>query len=73
MKLYPHVAVIGPTQVRKRLSERGDETLPRRIALVASGAPQSARQGETVSPLLAANPDDVAGHHRGAEAVRPRG
>src|SRR6516225_4828031 len=34
-KLYPHVAAIGPTQVRKRLSERGEETLPRRIALVA--------------------------------------
>jgi hypothetical protein len=32
-----------------------------------------ARQGEAVSRLPAANPDDVAGHHRGVEAVRPRG
>jgi hypothetical protein len=27
-KVYPHVTAIGPTQVRKRLSERGNVSLP---------------------------------------------
>src|SRR6516164_2718532 len=30
-KVYPHVAAIGPTQVRKRLRERGVAKLPLRI------------------------------------------
>jgi hypothetical protein len=33
-KLYPHVAAIGPTQVRKRLRERREAMLPRRIVFV---------------------------------------
>jgi hypothetical protein len=33
-KVHPHVAAIGPTQVRKRLRERGDATLPLKIVFV---------------------------------------
>jgi hypothetical protein len=33
-KVYPHVAATGPTQVRKRLRERGEASLPRRIVFV---------------------------------------
>jgi hypothetical protein len=36
-KVHPHVAAIEPTQVCKRLPKRGEETLPRRIVLVARG------------------------------------
>ena len=34
-KVHPHVAAIGPTQVRKRLSERGEAKLPLWIVFVA--------------------------------------
>jgi hypothetical protein len=34
-KVHPHVAAIGPTQVRKRLSERGNVPLPHGIVFVA--------------------------------------
>src|SRR5262249_49224521 len=34
-KVRPHVTAIGPTQARKRLSERGNETLSQGIVLVA--------------------------------------
>jgi hypothetical protein len=34
-KLHPHVAAIGPTQVRKRLSERRDASLHYGIVFVA--------------------------------------
>ena len=33
-KVHPHVASNSPTQVRKRLSERRDESLPIRIGFV---------------------------------------
>jgi hypothetical protein len=33
-KVHPHVAAIGPTQARKRLSERRDKKLPIRIVFV---------------------------------------
>src|SRR5262249_22048511 len=33
-KVHPHVPAIGPTQVRKRLSERRDATFPLRIVFV---------------------------------------
>jgi hypothetical protein len=34
-KVHPHVAAIGPTQVRKRLRERRKESLPHGIVFVA--------------------------------------
>jgi hypothetical protein len=34
-KVHPHVAAIGPTQVRKRLRERRDVSLPHGIVFVA--------------------------------------
>jgi hypothetical protein len=34
-RVNPHVAAIGPTQVRKRLIERGGARLPRGIVFVA--------------------------------------
>jgi hypothetical protein len=33
-KVHPHVAAIGPTQLRKRLSERRDARLPQGIVIV---------------------------------------
>jgi hypothetical protein len=35
-KVHPHVAANGPTQVRKRLSERRDDILVRRIVFAAT-------------------------------------
>jgi hypothetical protein len=35
-KVHPHVAAIGPTQVRKGFSERGEAVLPLGIVFVAS-------------------------------------
>jgi hypothetical protein len=34
-KVHPHVATFGPTQARKGLSERINESLPHRIVFVA--------------------------------------
>jgi hypothetical protein len=34
-EVHPHVAAIGPTQARKRLCERGNETLAQGIVFIA--------------------------------------
>jgi hypothetical protein len=40
--IHPHVAAIGPTQVRKRLHERGEAKLPHGIVFVARHEPADA-------------------------------
>jgi hypothetical protein len=41
-KIHPQVAAIGPTQVRKRLCERGHVSLPHGIVFVARHEPADA-------------------------------
>jgi hypothetical protein len=51
-KVDPHVAAIGPTQVRKRLSERRDDSLRLGIVFVAP----SYEQADTPYPLALLRP-----------------
>src|SRR5262249_8665111 len=83
-KVHPHVAAIGPTQVRKRLSERRDHSRRRAIVFVAphdhADVPHAvallrARQ-ERPRRRAAEERDELAPDHsitRSAMASRPGG
>ena len=53
-KVDPHVPTIGPTQVRKRLSERGSVGLPHGIVFVASHASYGVDQVDIIDEIPAA-------------------